>query len=77
MFLFDKKITKNKAISIELLKDANWDGYHLLNFQFQYLWKADHAGPKIEISIAKFSFFFSIYDIRHWDDEKDCWEKHE
>lgn len=70
----DKKITKNKAFEFELGKDTDWDMYDVFQINFQWLWKADHAGPRFRLSIARWHLGVSIYDIRHWDYEKNNYE---
>lgn len=40
-----------------------------------YTWDGQcHAGPSIEVTLLGFELRVAIYDHRHWDYEKDCWE---
>ena len=34
----------------------------------------DHAGPQLEIVILGLGFRCGIYDTRHWNYQKNCWE---
>ena len=42
-----------------------------LQLDIQWTRKTDHAGFRFHITILGLFFEFSIYDNRHWDDEKD------
>lgn len=36
--------------------------------------KHDHAGVSIGFALFGWHFSIELYDMRHWDDENDCWE---
>lgn len=36
--------------------------------------KSDHAGWTFDLTILGLSLHLNIYDIRHWDYDKDSWE---
>lgn len=67
-------------VSIEILKDWHYFNFNFLLFgdlfKFNAKWtrKRDHAGFNFEICVLGYSFLFYTYDIRHWDDENDCFE---
>lgn len=47
----------------------------LFEFSLQWTLKGDHAGLGFTFSLYKlFWIELQIYDVRHWDYEKDCWE---
>ena len=35
----------------------------------------DHAGPSIEFGIMGWTVTLKMYDIRHWDDYRNCWSR--
>ncbi len=68
-------ISPNKRLEMQFMKDFYLIGIEL---DFEYIFKGrDHAGPEIAISLFGYTFRIHIYDIRHWDFEKDCWENSE
>ena len=52
--LIDTILTKNKCFNFEIGKDTDWDMYDLFHIEFQWTYKADHAGPRFSISIGKY-----------------------
>jgi|GEM_PF-5670212 len=62
---------KNKYWELEISNIYEWSYF---NFQIKWTRKCDHAGFSILIEIYKFFFDFKIYDIRHWNYEKDRYE---
>lgn len=70
---FYRKLSKNKAIEIEVTNDSP---YSLLYLNVDLSWRGrDHAGFGFDISIMRYSFHFSIYDVRHWNYDTGTWEK--
>jgi hypothetical protein len=65
---FDKIITKNLAIASEV----GWGEQDPLCIMLMWSRKCDHAGLNFIFQIWKFCFEFRVYDIRHWDEEKEC-----
>ncbi len=66
-----------------LLEDWCWFDLRLfifggfINFETKWTKKRDHAGFEFSFGIAGINLIFYIYDSRHWDDEKDCWNEYE
>lgn len=70
IFCRERKFTKNKAYSFELLYQKSM----LFSLSLRLNWRgSDHAGPAIELGLFGYSVSASIYDTRHWDYEKNCW----
>ena len=63
------QITKNKHCELE---HTYYDGM-LLDCEFKFTTKEDHAGLSIMLGILGYAVHFSIYDIRHWDYENKRW----
>lgn len=49
------------------------DSEYLLNFNFDWKTKCDHAGVKFELGLFGYSIVFYLYDSRHWNYEKNDW----
>lgn len=47
---------------------------NVIGHSFNWDWKRDHAGVHIDVTLFGISFAATLYDVRHWDYEKDCWE---
>jgi len=45
----------------------------IFNFHTRWTRKIDHAGFMFDLTILGFSIHKEIYDVRHWDFEKDNW----
>lgn len=68
---FDKKITKNKALSVQLSRMGN----NLLGFELNYCpFGSDHAGLIIDLSLLRHHLIINSYDIRHWNYDENRWE---
>ena len=48
--------------------------FGLLEYDISWTKEMDHAGLHTSFTFFFISFFFQIYDNRHWDDEKENWE---
>jgi len=70
---FNKYLFFNKAFEIQLMICNTFDPIFTINFYLTR--KTDHAGIGLELCLLGISFTSSIYDIRHWDYEKNCWSK--
>lgn len=72
LFSFEKKITKNKFISINFDKSTTSDLFSLdLDIN---LTGRDHAGIGLGGNIGSLFANFEIRDSRHWDYENNCWK---
>lgn len=70
--IYDKKISKNKAISFQLSK---FDPDNLFSIGLRFSWKgSDHAGPYFHIDVLGYFAIFNLYDIRHWNYDTNKWE---
>ena len=64
---------KNKYFEIEVLQDCEY----LLNFNFNWTTRCDHAGVKLELGLFGYTLMFYFYDNRHWDYKTNNWMTHE
>lgn len=60
---------KHKYFEFQLMRDSEY----LLNFNFDWKTKCDHAGVKFELGLFGYSIVFYLYDSRHWNYEKNDW----
>ena len=60
---------KNKYFEFEVLRDCEY----LINFNFNWTTRCDHAGVKLEMSLLGYVLMFHLHDNRHWDYEKNDW----
>ena len=64
-------ISRNKAWEIESFQDSST----LLKFELTLDWRGrDHAGPSLGLGLFGYEAEFKVYDIRHWDYDKNKWE---
>ena len=63
------QITKYKCWESQVIKTNNW-----FRFEFQFTVRQDHAGLGIELGLFGWELHNTIYDSRHWDYDKQCWE---
>lgn len=59
----------NKYFEFEILRD----NYYLLEAEFSWTTKRDHAGIKATFGIFGYIISGNIYDSRHWDYENNRW----
>ena len=67
---FYKKISKNKGLEAQLRRTKHsW-------FLFILSWsrRIHHAGLSFKVGFLGYEFHTKLYDFRHWDFQKDCWE---
>jgi hypothetical protein len=64
-----KTTWKNKYWEIQIIKNDN-----LLRVEFEYSIQQDHAGVNLELGLVGYEIHFTVYDNRHWNYEKNCWE---
>ena len=67
-----KKISKNKTLE---LQSGIWKYWSYFDFRISADRHTDHAGFYFDIQIFGLYFIFQIYDNRHWNFEKDEWQK--
>ena len=63
---------KNKHWEIQLMRDNI-----LLGLNFSFTTRYDHAGLNFRIGLFGLVGCFNLYDSRHWDDERNCWEEYD
>jgi hypothetical protein len=67
-----KTTWKNKYWEIQIIKNDN-----LLRVEFEYSIQQDHAGVNLELGLVGYEIHFTVYDNRHWNYEKNCWENYD
>lgn len=50
---------------------------NVIGHSFSWDWKRDHAGLNFDVTLFGVSFAVALYDVRHWDYEKDRWETYD
>jgi hypothetical protein len=75
-FCVEPKITKYTALNAQLSFGA-WESIQLWNFNLRLSWKEDHGGLNIELGLLGLWIVLGWYDIRHWNDDTNDWEKYE
>ncbi len=74
-FFWHKKLSKNKYFEIQFDKFSKQD---LFTFNLDLrLFGRDHAGPETLIGFFGYELIIKIYDCRHWDYEKNCWQNYD
>lgn len=63
-------ISKNKAWEIQVCRDSS-----LFSVSFNLTFRQSHAGLFIGLGLFGYDVLVNIYDVRHWDHDKDCWMK--
>jgi len=51
----------------------NIDIFSLFKLDINKDKEVDHAGFSFEINILGLEFMYRKYDVRHWDDNNECW----
>lgn len=64
-------LSKHKAWEFEVYRHA----YDILKMTFTWSARTDHAGPSITLGLFGYVAQLQIYDTRHWDDKRGCWEE--
>jgi hypothetical protein len=67
------RISKNTAWELE---HTFYDGL-LLDCEFKFTTKQDHAGLNIILGVLGYAVHFSIYDTRHWDYGRGEWKQYD
>lgn len=50
---------------------------NVVGIEIDSTWRTDHSGIQASITLLGWEFSIDWYDIRHWDDENETWEKEE
>lgn len=70
--VWDKLVSKHRAIDFQISRMSMYDFFSL---NVSTCWQGeDHAGPSLTLEVFGYFLNFKIYDTRHWDYEKGCWE---
>jgi hypothetical protein len=72
-------LTKNKSLEFCFysLKQTNYLTTNIIEYNFDWSRKTDHAGIHFKFAIYKlFDLEITLCDNRHWDDENNCWEEY-
>ena len=68
IFLFEKLLTKNKAIEIQI---STFDMVSYFDLNCSWGRSGDHAGFVLHFEVYGFMINLNIYDIRHWNYDAD------
>jgi len=69
-------LTKNKTFEFEFLSGERTKGFEDFIFSLSHTSNESHAGPSFDLGIKNlFRVCFRIYDNRHWNYKKNCWEE--
>ena len=60
---------KNKYFEFEVFHDC----VYLINFNFDWTTRCDHAGIRLELGLFGYELFLHFYDNRHWDYHTNTW----
>jgi hypothetical protein len=66
-------VSKHKNFELQIAFWSGVDEFFSINLD-THLTGRDHAGPSFDLTILWFYVSIKLYDDRHWDDAKDCWE---
>ena len=66
---FDKKLSRNKCLSIQL---SHFGVGNIFSLVLTISRKQSHPGVYFDFTLLGLSFIVNFYDRRHWDHEKNC-----
>ena len=69
IYVIGGMLAKYKAWEFQIVKSTT-----LVQLAINYRMSGDHAGLQIDVGLLGYSINCSIYETRHWDYEKRCWE---
>lgn len=72
LFARSNKLSKHKAWEFELYQCDT-----LLELEFRASIRQDHAGVTLGIGLFSYVARFQLYDTRHWNYDKQQWEKYD
>ena len=64
------RIGNLKAVELQLDKTSD-----ILGFHFRLTTRQSHSGVFAGISLLGYEATFHFYDVRHWDNDNNCWSK--
>ena len=64
-------LTQNKAWEFNIYRTAT-----IFSNRLELTMRRDHAGLRLEIGLLGYDVEFQIYDVRHWDYEKNTYSTH-
>jgi len=47
--------------------------FNILSLFINKSYERDHAGFLIDLNVFGLNIMYNNYDIRHWDEDNDCW----
>ncbi len=75
-YIKEKKITKNKAFTIEISKFTH--AFYLFGIDFTISFPGvSHAGIRLDLMFLKYGIYLELFDVRHWNYEDWKWEEYE
>ena len=75
MLVKNVRLSKHKSIEVQLDLFPK-DDVVIFKSEFVINQKRDHAGMSFFLELYKlFYFHIQLYDQRHWDDDRKCWDK--
>lgn len=48
---------------------------NIIGIDVSSAWRTDHSGVRASITLFGWDLAIEWYDVRHWDDENETWEK--
>lgn len=69
---WDKQISKNKAVSLQL--DRWSHSFPIIEFGFHVIPYQSHGGVGADVGLLGLSLRLEWYDVRHWDNKTGKWE---
>ncbi|MFZ9611309.1 MAG: hypothetical protein ACO294_11475 [Methylococcales bacterium] len=70
IYFIDGMLAKYKAWEFQIMKTPV-----LIQLQVDFRLSGDHAGLRLAVGFLGYSCDFNVFDTRHWDYEKRCWER--
>lgn len=75
IFNFNKSWHLYKTKYIELESKVEKESVAMFDFHLSFTRKQDHAGFQVNLELFELIFlWFSIYDNRHWNYERNDWQ---
>jgi hypothetical protein len=65
-----RSITKHKAVE--------FNGYrtgYIIDVEFNMSFTGDHAGARVMLALLGYAVELHFYDMRHWDYDRNSWDK--